>query len=662
MSPGAGGAQQASEGSAPPPAPGSSLTAILLSKKADAIAALAAKQAVAPPAPAMVSALGRLAKYKRREQRASAALAAAAAAAAASDGSAPSSPAAGAGPGAEDPHMAAVQAALESLVPAELLSASGAQLTGNVAGLSALFEKRLSEASAEALAALQDVPFPELPPYLADLLAARLAEMPMLLCNPQSRAAAPAGLAASASASDAFTAATAAAQDATAILVAAGTDALSTMPQSLTAALGGTLDMASLERMVSGAASPVPGDAKQPAAAAAAEVAITLPVPVARSPTPGGDGGKGAHSISLGGTHRGRVLVWPSSADGPEALLSDDGDEMSSISTMLTLRLAAAGQLTVCTGNSEGTIQLWSASRGDDHRSWARGRCLGHPAAHFGSVDALAEVEHPGEGGRGLVLSGGADGTVRLWCPLSGAGASAPLRHDGGTTVGAGLGPGACVTGGQDGHLRFWQIAVLAAPESPTASSPTLDVQLTQRLAVKGSAPITAVVGLPGGRCATGEALPRDRGGCHVTLWSSAGERERCVLIPAHATCMCLLPLSSPPTPGAAPQPRLAVGTADGTISILLAEERAQEQSSIPLAARQVAAPAVTVKAHPVRLTALACGSGIQPSSGATLASVAADGSAAVWAVATGRSPAMAKRRGLVPPLGGGNLTAVTVL
>jgi WD40 repeat protein len=649
------------------PAPGSSLAAILLSKKAEAIAALAAKQAVTPlTSPTMVSALDRLAKYKRREQKVSAALAAAAAAPA-SDGSAPSSPApgagSGAGSGAGDPHTAAVQAALASLLPAELLSES-AHMSGNVAVLSALFDKRLSEASEEALAALQDMGAPslELPPYLADLLAARLAEMPTMLCNPQSRAAAPAGLPASASASDAFTAATAAAQDATASLVAAGTDALSTMPQSLTAALGGTLDMASLERMVSGAAPPVPGAGAQPAAAAAAAEVAAPPVAVARSPTPGGDG-NGAPSIPLGGTQRGRVLVWPSSADGPEALLSDDGDEMSSISTMLTLRLAAAGPVTVCTGNSEGTLQLWSA-RGSDHRSWARGRCLGHPAAHFGSVDALAEVEHPGEGGRGLVLSGGADGTVRLWCPLSGAGASAPLRHDGGTTVGAGLGPGACVTGGQDGHLRFWHLAVLAAPpESPTPSSPLLNVQLTQRLAVKGSAPITAVVGLPGGRCATGEALPRDRGGCHVTLWSSAGERERCVLIPAHATCMCLLPLTSPLNPGAAPQPRLAVGTADGTICILLAEERVQEQqSSIPLAARQVAAPAVTVKAHPVRLTALACGSGIQPSSGATLASVAADGSAAMWAVATGRSPAMAKRRALAPPLGSGSLTAVTVL
>ena len=643
----------------------------MLAKKAEAIAALAAKQAAQaaqPPAPTMVKAIDRLAKYKRREQKASEALAAAVAAAA-SDSSTPSSPAHGAQAsgtalsGAADPHAQALQAALEAILPAELLSAtaaSGASLPGNAAELSALFEKRLSEASAEVLAALQEMPAPELPqlpPRLAELLAARLADMPLMVCNPQSRAAPPAGQPASDAFTAAATAASAAAQDATASLVAAGTDALNTMPQSLTAALGGTLDMASLERMVSGAASPVPGAVARPPAA---EVADPRPV-VARSPTPGsGDGAKsGAPGIPLGGTQRGRVLVWPLSAEGPEALQSDDGDEMASITAMLTLRspAAAPGTHIVCTGNSEGTVQLWSTTRVDDHSSWARGRCLGHPAAHFGSVDALAEVELPAGGGSSssiLVLSGGADGAIRLWCPASGAGAT------------AGLGPGACVTGGQDCYLRFWQLSLVppVPPESsPTASqTPPLGVQLTQRLAVKSGAPITATVGLPGGRCATGEALPRDRGGCHVTLWSSGGERERCILIPAHATCMCLLPLAPPPTPGAAPQPRLAVGTSDGTICILLAEERVQEQTTVPLAARQVAAPAVTVKAHPTRLTALSCGSTIHASSGATLASVAADGSAAVWAVATGRSPAMAKRRALAAPPGGGALSAVTVL
>jgi WD40 repeat protein len=103
----------------------------------------------------------------------------------------------------------------------------------------------------------------------------------------------------------------------------------------------------------------------------------------------------------------------------------------------------------VVSGGRDGTVRLWDAERPDIEPVVLRG--------HEGSVEAVAIGVLSG---RALVVSGGGDGTVRLWDAERPDIEPVVLRgHEGSVSavaVAAGGGRMIVVTGGRDGTVRLW--------------------------------------------------------------------------------------------------------------------------------------------------------------------------------------------------------------
>ena len=88
------------------------------------------------------------------------------------------------------------------------------------------------------------------------------------------------------------------------------------------------------------------------------------------------------------------------------------------------------------------------------------GRACGEPLrGHDGGVISVAVGTVDG---RPVIVSGGSDGTVRVWDLTSGGPRGEPLRgHDGGVTsvaVGTLEGRPVIVSGGDDGTVRVWDL------------------------------------------------------------------------------------------------------------------------------------------------------------------------------------------------------------
>jgi WD40 repeat protein len=106
---------------------------------------------------------------------------------------------------------------------------------------------------------------------------------------------------------------------------------------------------------------------------------------------------------------------------------------------------------------------------------------------HSGPVLAVAATPSPG--GRTLLASSGADGTVRVWDPVAGVPVGSPLSaHNGGVlAVVAVPGPGGRIllaSGSDDATVRIWDpvartcLAVLSLHMTVTALAPTGDRHL----------------------------------------------------------------------------------------------------------------------------------------------------------------------------------------
>ena len=113
-------------------------------------------------------------------------------------------------------------------------------------------------------------------------------------------------------------------------------------------------------------------------------------------------------------------------------------------------------------------------------------RCAGHD----GPVNAVAAGALPD--GTPVIISGGHDGTVRVWRLADGAPVGEPLRgHDGAVwAVAAGAlpdGTPVIISGGDDGTVRVWRMA------DGTPLVPPLDLPESVRaVAVHGNVIITA--------------------------------------------------------------------------------------------------------------------------------------------------------------------------
>ena len=108
----------------------------------------------------------------------------------------------------------------------------------------------------------------------------------------------------------------------------------------------------------------------------------------------------------------------------------------------------------IISGGGDGTIRVWRMADGTPAGEPLRG--------HDGGVRAVAAGALPD--GTPVIISGGEDGTIRVWRMADGTPAGKPLRgHDGGVrAVAAGAlpdGTPVIISGGEDGTIRVWRMA-----------------------------------------------------------------------------------------------------------------------------------------------------------------------------------------------------------
>ncbi len=131
------------------------------------------------------------------------------------------------------------------------------------------------------------------------------------------------------------------------------------------------------------------------------------------------------------------VPVWTTERTSP-SLISVVGRHDGPVRTV-----AVGGEGLVVSGGDDGTVRLWDPHTPDDP-----GRELGR---HDGPVRTVAVS------GEGFVVSGGLDATVRLWEPHTPDDPGRELgRHDGAVLAVAVSGVGRVVSAGLDGAVRLW--------------------------------------------------------------------------------------------------------------------------------------------------------------------------------------------------------------
>ena len=140
------------------------------------------------------------------------------------------------------------------------------------------------------------------------------------------------------------------------------------------------------------------------------------------------------------------------------------------------------GTPVIISGGWDGTVRVWRL---------ADGTPLGEPLpGHSGWVAAVAAGTLPD--GTPVIISGGRDGTVRVWRLADGTPLGEPLPGHGGpvTAVAAGTlpdGTPVIISGGDDGTVRVWRLA------DGTPLVPPLDLpDPVQAVAVHGDVVITA--------------------------------------------------------------------------------------------------------------------------------------------------------------------------
>jgi WD40 repeat protein len=125
------------------------------------------------------------------------------------------------------------------------------------------------------------------------------------------------------------------------------------------------------------------------------------------------------------------------------------------------------GRLLLASGGQDGTLRLWDP---------VTGTAIGDPlAGHTGAVESVAFGVTAG--GRLRLASGGRDETVRLWDPVSCGAVGKPLAGHTGVVESVAFGTAAdgrlqLASGGRDGTVRPWNPVSCRAAGKPLASHP----------------------------------------------------------------------------------------------------------------------------------------------------------------------------------------------
>jgi WD40 repeat protein len=159
--------------------------------------------------------------------------------------------------------------------------------------------------------------------------------------------------------------------------------------------------------------------------------------------------------VIISGGFDGTVRVWRL-ADGTPA-----GEPLSGHTFSVNAVAAAAlpdGTPVIISGSLDGTVRVWRL---------ADGTHVGEPRGHWGEVSAVAAGALPD--GTPVIISGSRDGTLRVWRLADGTPAGEPLdghrlegHHRWVSAVAAGAlpdGTPVIISGGYDGTLRVWRLA-----------------------------------------------------------------------------------------------------------------------------------------------------------------------------------------------------------
>jgi WD40 repeat protein len=169
--------------------------------------------------------------------------------------------------------------------------------------------------------------------------------------------------------------------------------------------------------------------------------------------------------VVVSGGGDGRVRVWdlvrgtpigrPLTGHGLQFLLTESERRSSGAVTAVAVA-QLEGRPVVVSGGRDGTVRVWDLARG----SPVGQPLTGHQRSLFGGVTAVAVAELEG---RPVVVSGGLDGVVRVWDLARGTPVGEPLTgHQGGVTAVAVAeleGRPVVVSGGGDGTVRVWKDA-----------------------------------------------------------------------------------------------------------------------------------------------------------------------------------------------------------
>jgi len=132
------------------------------------------------------------------------------------------------------------------------------------------------------------------------------------------------------------------------------------------------------------------------------------------------------------------------------------------------------GRILMATGGYDGTVRIWDPFTGRQ----VGGTLTGHTGAVWG-LCALSSGDLTGESDAYLLVSSGADGTIRIWDPVTGRQVGDPLTGHTGLVAGVyavsggvnsdgrSTGRTLLATGGADGTIRIWDPVIARQADNP---------------------------------------------------------------------------------------------------------------------------------------------------------------------------------------------------